>query len=137
MALNRRQANRENHAQSGVRASERRLTLATSCRTGRGRGRLARSGARSSPSYTVTPRSSGPASRRSRWIARYFSAPRRRPRAPPPSPSTGAIPERERQGVFAHRLLRLLQGIGGGGDHRDAFFRELGLCPLESSQLLL
>src|SRR5256886_8826754 len=47
------------------------------------------------------------------------------------------IPERERQGVFAHRLLRLLQRIGGGGDHRDAFFREPGLRPLESSQLLL
>src|SRR6266508_3417876 len=47
------------------------------------------------------------------------------------------IAHRKRERVLAHRLLSLLEGIGGGGHDGDALFPELVLRALEGSQLLL
>ncbi len=48
-----------------------------------------------------------------------------------------AAADREHQGVFAHRLFRLLDRVGGGDHDRNALLPELRLRPLEGSQLLL
>src|SRR5439155_26258729 len=47
------------------------------------------------------------------------------------------IAHRKRERVLAHRLLGLLEGIGGGGHDGDALVPELVLRALEGSQLLL